>query len=53
MGRKVGKVGDTLEQQVKTAKSKDEVDAIVLEAEQDLLQIAEVNNVTLQGRKVG
>lgn len=53
MGRKVGKVGEVLEQEVSKAKTQQEKERIVLEAEEDLQQVAEANSVTLMGRKVG
>lgn len=53
MGRKVGKVGEVLEQEVDKAKTQQEIERVVLEAEEDLVQIAAANNVTLRGRKVG
>jgi hypothetical protein len=53
MGRKVGKVGEVLEQEVDKAKTQQDKERVILEAEEDLQQVAEVNSVTLRGRKVG
>jgi hypothetical protein len=53
MGRKVGKVGEVLEQEVEKADTQQDKERVVLEAEEDLQQVAAANGVTLRGRKIG
>lgn len=45
MGRKVGKVGETLETELKQAKTKEEKQKVLTEAVEDVLAIAEEQQI--------